>query len=322
VKGAARSIIYDLQRNKYDFVPNILFDILKNLCQMKIGEIRDYYHDKYNEILDEYFSFLLIHEYGFLTNDPNHFPELSRDFYSAEAISNCIIDIDEHSKHNYLEISSQLDSLNCKALQLRLYHKIKLIDIEEVLLCFISNRITYIEMMLPFQNELTEEFIDKLSKLNPRLLKVIVYESPFTKQQSTKAMGTQMLFVKKSINAEKDCGITNPSYFVIDIGMFTESHQFNSCLNKKISINRDGEIMNCPSMKVSYGNISNTGLKEVATSESFKVPWMIKKDNITICKDCEFRYMCVDCRAFVQNPQELLSKPLKCKYDPYTATFA
>jgi len=35
-------------------------------------------------------------------------------------------------------------------------------------------------------------------------------------------------------------------------------------------------------------------------------------------KDCEFRYICHDCRAHTQN-EEKYSKPLKCKYNPYEA---
>ena len=47
----------------------------------------------------------------------------------------------------------------------------------------------------------------------------------------------------------------------------------------------------------------------------------IKKDQISVCKDCEFRYVCTDCRAYTQNSGDQYSKPLKCNYDPYTATW-
>jgi len=38
-------------------------------------------------------------------------------------------------------------------------------------------------------------------------------------------------------------------------------------------------------------------------------------------KDCEFRYICTDCRVFIQEDTDILSKPLKCKYNPYEATW-
>ena len=53
-------------------------------------------------------------------------------------------------------------------------------------------------------------------------------------------------------------------------------------------------------------------------SDGFKDKWRITKDQIEICKDCEFRYVCSDCRAYVENPEDIYSKPLKCGYNPYT----
>ena len=54
----------------------------------------------------------------------------------------------------------------------------------------------------------------------------------------------------------------------------------------------------------------------VADSE-FKKVWLINKDQIDICKDCELRYACSDCRAYTVDPEKLNSKPVKCGYDPY-----
>jgi hypothetical protein len=43
-----------------------------------------------------------------------------------------------------------------------------------------------------------------------------------------------------------------------------------------------------------------------------------KKDQIEVCKDCEFRYICTGCRAYLEDPEDIHSKPLKCGYNPYT----
>lgn len=40
-----------------------------------------------------------------------------------------------------------------------------------------------------------------------------------------------------------------------------------------------------------------------------------EKDDIHICKMCEFRYMCFDCRVYITDINDIYSKPLKCKYD-------
>ncbi len=74
-------------------------------------------------------------------------------------------------------------------------------------------------------------------------------------------------------------------------------------------------------MKDSYGNIRDRSLLEAIQAPGFKEKWGISKDHISVCRDCEFRYACSDCRAYLENPDDAFSKPLKCGYDPYSATW-
>jgi SPASM domain peptide maturase of grasp-with-spasm system len=101
--------------------------------------------------------------------------------------------------------------------------------------------------------------------------------------------------------------------------VFTEALQFNTCLNRKISIDVAGDIRNCPSTPISYGNSQTMTLNQAVGKESFKKLWAINKDRVDVCKDCEFRYMCIDCRAHLSDPSNVFSKPAKCRYDPYNA---
>ena len=71
-------------------------------------------------------------------------------------------------------------------------------------------------------------------------------------------------------------------------------------------------------MVKSFGNIENTTLTEAINKATFKDLWFISKSQIETCKDCEFRFICTDCRAYTENPADLYSKPLKCGYNPYT----
>jgi hypothetical protein len=60
-------------------------------------------------------------------------------------------------------------------------------------------------------------------------------------------------------------------------------------------------------------------LHSALAQRDFAALWSINKDQITVCKDCEFRYVCTDCRAYLLDAGDLYSKPSKCTYDPYTA---
>jgi SPASM domain peptide maturase of grasp-with-spasm system len=99
--------------------------------------------------------------------------------------------------------------------------------------------------------------------------------------------------------------------------LYLESLDCNNCLNKKIAIDRFGKIRNCPSMSNEYGDIKMyPNLKEIVESKKFQYFGKIKKDDISICKECELRYACIDCRAYLSDPKNLLSKPAKCNYNP------
>ena len=72
-------------------------------------------------------------------------------------------------------------------------------------------------------------------------------------------------------------------------------------------------------MMQSFGNIKDTTLKEAIEKPGFKDLWFICKDKIDVCKDCEFRHMCTDCRAYIKDPENIYSQPAKCPYNPYIA---
>jgi len=112
------------------------------------------------------------------------------------------------------------------------------------------------------------------------------------------------------------CGKINKDYFDSTSEGIRESKDHNSCLRGKISIDINGQIKNCPSMITSFGHFEETNFDEVISNPSFNKQWNINKDSISVCRDCEYRYVCTDCRAFTESG-ELFGKPLKCRYNPY-----
>jgi len=79
-------------------------------------------------------------------------------------------------------------------------------------------------------------------------------------------------------------------------------------------------------MSQSYGNIKDTTLQEALDHPDFKQHWNITKDKIHVCIPIaigsEFRHICTDCRAYIEAPEDILSKPLKCGYNPYTGEWS
>lgn len=129
-------------------------------------------------------------------------------------------------------------------------------------------------------------------------------------------------FTKEDLKISS-CGKVDMKYFNTNLPKIMEAINHNSCLYKKIGIDRNGNIKNCPLMQESFGNIYSVSLENVLKKKNFKKYWNLTKDYVEVCKDCEFRYICTDCRAYTErthiNKAGLdTSKPLKCGYDPYT----
>lgn len=325
VKGYKRSIICDLQKKSYSYIPNELYEILIHKARYQIERIKKMYDFECSTTIDEYFDFLIKEQYGFFSDRliPN-LENINLSFYSSEKITNAIIDINSESEHPYTIIAEQLNLLRCKFLQLRFFDEVESNYLDEVLNVFRKSTLRSIYIVIPDAEYISNEFITTLIEKHLRVMGIIIYSCPKKQiilDDKNGAM-TKVFTVPYSITSSNCCGEVSPSQFSINLSAFSESHHFNSCLHKKISIDVDGNIKNCPSLKITYGNIKENLLIEVVEIAEFNKLWGITKDKVNICRECEFRYICTDCRAFLQNPEDGLSKPLKCGYDPYTAQWS
>ena len=327
VKGATQSIICDLNRNTFDVITNDLYQILLQFDGKKsIEEIKTYYKNKYDQIINEYFEFLSEKEYIFLTDRPKWYPKMSLEYHYPFEISNAILDRDITSSYEIYKAFDELENLHCKFLEMRFYDETSLHKLQDYLNYIEENQyITYsIGFILPYSKETTIENLEKLIVRYPRISYFIIANGNKNEFIPSKQEGIgYIIYAKANIKSEKCCGIISPEYFMSNIKLFSESTQYNSCLSKKITIDINGNIRNCPSMPQSFGNIKDTTLREALDHQDFKKYWNLTKDKIEVCKDCEFRYICTDCRAYTERTRENeegldTSKPLKCGYDPYT----
>lgn len=319
VKGASRSIICDLQRSNFCFIPNDLeFIIASNNGLLDLNEIKLNYADEDLIVIDEYLDFLLENEFVFLTNEPENFPDINLEWDSPYLISNAIVDIGSYN----LPIDSivkELDLLGCKHVQIRSYDCIMIGFVEEILSSFENTRIASVEIITKWHIELNIENLMRVIDKYPRAI-IIIHSFPSECRvvNYEKLENHKLIFSNQKIHSSTHCGVISESFFSINIQTFTEAYNLNSCLNRKISIDCEGNIKNCPSMPKIYGNITNDKLQDALKHPDFKKNWLISKDLILTCKDCEFRYICTDCRAYLEDPEDIFSKPLKCGYNPYT----
>ncbi|HET7818204.1 MAG TPA: grasp-with-spasm system SPASM domain peptide maturase [Bacteroidia bacterium] len=313
VKGMVRSLICDIQRGETYFIPNALYEVLTVCRTLPIAAIHKKVENK--KILNEYFEYLIKNELAFYTEKPSSFPDIALSFNTASRITNSIIDFDTNSRYNVSTIFNQLEQLGANAVQIRFFVKVNSMLLKKILMHTDKSRFRAIELVLPYQKN---HNIENIIKAHPRISLIIRYNAD-ENQHIEYSKSCNIILTKQHINNVRSCGKISSNYFSNNISSFTEALNHNSCLNRKISIDANGEIKNCPSMQESYGNIKDTTLEQALNKKGFKKYWNLTKDKINVCKDCEFRYICTDCRAYVEDPNDIYSKPLKCGYDPYTA---
>ncbi len=320
VKGAKRTIICDTERKRAHLITEDINTILSQDKTLTIGEIKEKYGKDNEDTIQEYFNYLLDHEFIFLCTkeELKLFPEMDLSWESPSIISDAIIDYDSNSDYDFNAIFNQLIDLGCIHLAIRFYNNIEVSLIENILTLLNESTIEKVEINVKHTTIFSDKSVfETLKKDFPRLTTVIVYNSPI-KDINKDPDAFDLNYTKETLKPTTHCGYISPNTFRYNTSFFLESLSFNNCLNKKIAIDTNGDIKNCPSFKNSYGNIKSETLIETINNSDLKHLWTITKDSVDKCKDCEFRYICSDCRAFTEQG-DLYSKPLNCGYDPYTA---
>ncbi len=318
IKGHSRTLLVDFQRRNLEFIDNEIYNILaqKNR-ELTVNEILESYSQEEKETITEYLEFLLEKEYAFqcASNEVPFFPKISLEWDNPAIITNCIIDFEiiPNDFAPYLNLISDLEKLGCEDIQIRAYNEFPIDFFRIFLPNFNSSIIQRIEILLKYSESLA--YYKNFVKAFPRICKLQLYSAPRSKVIELNKT-QQIILRKQKISNKNSCGIIDLNFFNLRLEHFCESNHYNTCLNRKVSIDADGNIKNCPSLKTSFGNINDTRIVDVIKQKNFTKIWKIKKDNIEVCKDCEFRHICTDCRAYHKSDYSL-KKPTKCFYSPY-----
>ncbi|WP_268123907.1 grasp-with-spasm system SPASM domain peptide maturase [Roseivirga pacifica] len=322
VNGAKRNVLCDLERSELYYIPEGIYEVLTKHSNKTIEQIKAIYNNEIDDLIDKHFSYLLEKELGFMTNEPEKFPEIDLTWESPELITNAIIEINAETSYDLKKVVSSLEMIGCRFIEVRNYSKIPLDSLKKQIATFDETKFSNLVIFAPYDYSFENFDWDFLLLTYQRLGTIIIHSCP--NDHKIKTVSERVLCVNKTINDNSCCGIVSQDYFMINKPMYLESLGSNSCLNRKLTIGVNGDIKNCPSLSVKHGKIqeiSNASLVNIINSSEFQQLWKITKDQIDICKDCEFRYICTDCRAFLKNPNNIYSKPLKCNYDPYKAVW-
>lgn len=299
VKGFLRTAIYDLQFGHFYFSGNHIWEDLK----------------KKNISNDSTVApniFLAKPESSILPLDKPEF-----DYPSS--ITNAIIEIDMAS--DFSKLVQELQKVFCYNLQVVISAPgLKEEYIKNMIHIINKSIVKHCELVICFEDFIkTKEFL-KRSEF-PELAFVSIYNSPENKLKYASREYASILFSKDPFSFKEGVNVKNFDLFRINPMLYAESLQYNNYYNRKVFIDKNGMIRNGPLSESSYGNIyTNHSWKRLLKNKKFKSLWKVKKDLISVCKVCEFRYMCTDAR--IPAPHEKENKwyhTSECNYNPYIA---
>lgn len=318
VKGYIRGTICDVQREKYYFIPNTFCEFLSSSYES--GFIKNDLQNIFDSpTCDDAYKFLTNNEIIFSCpkNDRTSFPLINMKFKTPFHFTNCILDYSEKSTYDIFECLKKIDMIGIQAIQIRLSLSLTKVFLRTILEETKKMNINSIQLCFPYVSFMNQDFLNHLILSYTKLTSLVIFNSPdnyFVINNQA-----QISCTKNEIIPELDCGVIRQENLRLNLTLFSEAQKYNTCLNCKLSINVHGEIKNCPSLTKKFGSINTLDINKLIKDDDFKKNWAISKDQIEVCKDCEFRYMCTDCRAFLKDPGNIYSQPTKCEYNPYIA---
>lgn len=102
---------------------------------------------------------------------------------------------------------------------------------------------------------------------------------------------------------------------------FCENQHWNSCWFGKFAITASGDVIPCIfARNLTCGNIRTDKFRYIR--RNLLRYWKNTMDDVETCKNCEFRYSCIDCRPLAEGEcGDFNAKYPRCLYNPYNSTW-
>ena len=235
---------------------------------------------------------------------------------SPSLITNAIITISKKNKVEsiFSSLNLMLKNFICKHIVISIVDFYTVNELKPIFLSLSKRNIHSVLILLNYDEEyFTDEFGDLVNELKLNI-KILIIKSPFNKNYDD-IIHFRIEKEFSKINSK------NVNSFNSNIQLLTESQKHNTYFNRKLYISSSGKIKNAPETDQVFGYIqdikSEKELKEIISTPDFQKYWFVHKDLIDVCKDCEFRHICVDNRIPIERSKDEWYYSLECNYNPY-----
>ena len=308
VNGYVRTVVLDHERKDYFFIPNELGAILKSSLFIKMS-----YFDQLQD--GGWLKFLEAKEV--ITQLPSNqfqFRKLPTHYSSPSLISH--VKLFGYNELCFESVIENIEKFGCKSLNIVFdENETDLINLfcklDEAL---IQSSLTFIQFSL-FVADQKEAFIlsEQLASTVQKLYRIgrinFLFESKYQGFYLTNLKRTKLPIAEYRTFSSLNL---NLQYFI-------ESKHTNSFFNQYIEIGNDAKAnipLGTDLFDLSYNRSKGDFISWLEKNNKI---WLSKKDSTDVCKDCEFRHMCVDNRLPYQRTEIEWYHKQECNYNPYIA---
>lgn len=288
VRGKHRSALYDLDGQTIHIIPQVIYDLLQWLKQYPPEHIGRCFPPGAEKLLQEAVRKMERNDWGFYTDEPERFPPLSLQWHCPARIQIAVIEY--AFQHYTLEpVIQQLDELLCQHVEIRVMavrseksgyaqRIFRLLELLE------QKTIRSATLLIPYA-ELDLTTVSGLFRQCPKLYRCILYEAPVDKRYDL-GKNEQVFLVSRALHTPYP---SIPRY-IVNREFFCESLRYNPWYNRKVCIDRYGNIKSDLKHPQSFGRLPMQTLEQVISLPGFRALWHAGPDKIPSAKHSELRY--------------------------------
>lgn len=286
--GPVRSTLIDLDRRKYETIPNGMFTLLQLLERaypIHWSKVAEQYQTEDREVLEQYRQWLVARDYihEVLEGTIDNWPLLPMAHDMPNALQDGIIDLSKDGDYSLLPVIRQFEKAGCKSLHIRDFDGFRLPELCSTLAAMSRSIICNMHLLL-HASQYAIAIAEKLAAHTH--VSSILYHGCDQEQLNavTQLSLAGVHAVKQHVQDEGCCGRITPDTFTVNHQFLSASGRKNTCLDRKLSIDRFGNVKNCPSMKQTWARADGFDILSVLKSDELRSSWAVSKDKDDTCQ--------------------------------------
>lgn len=309
--GHLRGIIYDLSRSSHTFLPLALVNALKELEGSPLRAIEQRLKDLglgngnwIERLFKEEILFMTPEEFA-----PN-FEPLDLRYERPGALNAAVL----HFSWADHDVLSVLDEHNCEhlAVEIEPKHIKELPTFWKTMGKLSMNWVSLHLNHSPSISRMISRIVGR--KPSPKLRQICIHGAPFNKGEVNRTVPVLYVALPTPGQGHKPCLIMHQDIYM-------EALAYNPYFNRKLFINAEGLLNAANETSIPLGRKRQRAAAVRAYIENLgnHSLWRISKDMVSVCRDCELRYMCIDSRVPVRRTDGTYYYESECDYNPYIA---